>query len=102
MLIGMDALRLGQQFRALRLRQNLRQLDVGRLARLSRPVISRIDRGLVGNIQIDELDRAAFTVWLPATRTPAVTAPICPRNRRECSCRERMSDDEETRRTWFG
>jgi transcriptional regulator with XRE-family HTH domain len=55
----MDGLRLGRQFRAIRLRQNLRQLDVGKLARLSRPVISRIDRGLVGNIRIDELDRAA-------------------------------------------
>ena len=55
----MDTVRFGRQFRALRLRQDLRQLDVGRLARLSRPVISRIDRGLIGNVQLDELDRAA-------------------------------------------
>ena len=37
----------------------MRQEDVGRVARLSRAVISRIDRGLIGNIRVDDLERAA-------------------------------------------
>jgi transcriptional regulator with XRE-family HTH domain len=55
----MDAIRFGQQFRALRLRKDLRQEDVGRIAKLSRPLISRIDRGRIENIQLGELERAA-------------------------------------------
>jgi transcriptional regulator with XRE-family HTH domain len=58
----MDAMRFGRQFRALRVRMNLRQVDVGRIARVSRAVVSRVDRGLVGNIQIAQLERVAATV----------------------------------------
>ena len=55
----MDGIRFGRQFRALRLRKNLRQEDVGRIAKLSRPLISRIDRGRIDNIQLGQLERAA-------------------------------------------
>jgi transcriptional regulator with XRE-family HTH domain len=58
----MDAIRFGRQFRALRVRMNLRQVDVGRIAHVSRAVVSRVDRGLVGNIQIAQLERVAATV----------------------------------------
>jgi transcriptional regulator with XRE-family HTH domain len=46
-------------FRALRLRKDLRQEDLGRAARLSRAVISRIERGLIDNIPFGILSRAA-------------------------------------------
>jgi transcriptional regulator with XRE-family HTH domain len=52
-------LRFGLHFRALRVRQALRQSDVGGLAHVSRGVISRIERGLVGRLQVDTLERAA-------------------------------------------
>jgi transcriptional regulator with XRE-family HTH domain len=53
------AIWFGRQFRALRVRKAMRQEDVGRGARLSRAVISRIDRGLIGNIRVGDLERAA-------------------------------------------
>ena len=37
----------------------MRQEDVGRIAKLSRPLISRIDRGRIENIQLGQLERAA-------------------------------------------
>jgi transcriptional regulator with XRE-family HTH domain len=52
-------MRLARQFRALRIRRQLRQEDVGRGADLSRPVISRIERGLLESITIGALVRAA-------------------------------------------
>ena len=55
----MDGIRFGHQFRALRLRKDMRQEDVGRIAKLSRPLISRIDRGRIENIQLGQLERAA-------------------------------------------
>lgn len=55
----MDVIRVGLQFRALRVRRNLRQDDLGLLARLSRSVISRIERGLIDNVRIGDLSRTA-------------------------------------------
>src|SRR5712671_327901 len=55
----MDGIRFGHQFRALRLRKDMRQEDVGRIAKLSRALISRIDRGRIENIQLGQLERAA-------------------------------------------
>ena len=55
----MDALRLGRQFRALRIRRRLRQSDVAPLARLSRTKVSRIERGQILNMTLGDLDRAA-------------------------------------------
>jgi transcriptional regulator with XRE-family HTH domain len=55
----MDATRLGRQFRALRLRKDVRQGDVGRAARLSRAVVSRIERGLIDNVPFGVLARTA-------------------------------------------
>ena len=59
MLAGMDAVRLGRQYRALRVRKRQRQEDVGRAANLSRPKISRIERGLVAGVVVGDLERAA-------------------------------------------
>lgn len=58
----MDPIRFGRQFRALRVRMNLRQEDVARIANISRSIVSRIDRGLVGNLQVAQLERVAATV----------------------------------------
>jgi len=55
----MDAIRLGLQLRALRIRKELRQDDVGRLARLSRALVSRLERGLIENVRVGDLDRVA-------------------------------------------
>jgi transcriptional regulator with XRE-family HTH domain len=55
----MDSLRLGRQFRALRLRKGARQEDIGRVAKVSRAVVSRIERGLIDNIPLVTLTRAA-------------------------------------------
>ena len=55
----MDAIRFGLQFRGLRVHKELRQQDVGGIAGLSRAVISRIERGLIDNLQVRWLDRAA-------------------------------------------
>jgi transcriptional regulator with XRE-family HTH domain len=55
----MDAVRIGRQFRALRVRKQLRQQDLGRASKLSRAAISRIDRGLIESVTIGSLMRAA-------------------------------------------
>jgi transcriptional regulator with XRE-family HTH domain len=59
MLGPMDAIRFGRQFRALRIRKDLRQEDVGAIAKLSRPLISMIDRGLIEHVAVGTLVRAA-------------------------------------------
>lgn len=51
----MDAIRLGLQLRALRIRRRWRQLDVALRAGVSRSVISAIERGEVAPIQIATL-----------------------------------------------
>lgn len=58
----MNGIRLGLQFRALRIRKELRQEDASRIARLSRALISRIERGLIDNIRVVDLERAATAV----------------------------------------
>jgi transcriptional regulator with XRE-family HTH domain len=55
----MDAVRFGRQFRALRMRKDLRQEDVGAIARPSRSLVSMIDRGLVEHVAVGTLVRAA-------------------------------------------
>jgi transcriptional regulator with XRE-family HTH domain len=57
-----DGVRIGRQFRALRVRKQLRQEDVGRTSKLSRPVISRIERGLIESITVGMLMRAAASL----------------------------------------
>jgi transcriptional regulator with XRE-family HTH domain len=54
-----DAVRVGGQFRALRVRKQLRQEDLGRASKLSRPIISRIERGLIESMTVGTLVRAA-------------------------------------------
>ena len=41
------------------IRRELRQVDVGRLAKMSRAVVSRMERGRLDNIQVGDLDTAA-------------------------------------------
>ncbi len=55
----MDPIALGRQLRALRIKKELRQEDVGRSARVSRAVISRIERGLTEAVTVGTLARAA-------------------------------------------
>lgn len=55
----MDAIRLGLQLRALRIRRRWRQLDVAVRAGISRGTISNIERGLLRGISIETLIRAA-------------------------------------------
>jgi len=55
----MDPIRLGRQFRALRIRKGLRQQDVGVAAKLSGPTISRIERGMIHGVAVGVLVRAA-------------------------------------------
>jgi transcriptional regulator with XRE-family HTH domain len=42
-----DAVRLGRQLRALRIKRGLRQEDLGRVARVSRAAVSKLERGLL-------------------------------------------------------
>ena len=58
----MDPVRVGRQMRALRLRKDLRQEDVAARAGLSRPVVSRIERGLFDSIPVGSLVRVAAAV----------------------------------------
>src|SRR5258705_3039397 len=83
----MDGIRFGHQFRALRLRKDMRQEAVGRIARLSRPLISRIDRGRIENIQLGQLERAAG----------ALRATIDLRLRRNGEQRDRLLDEAHAR-----
>lgn len=55
----MDAIRLGLQLRALRIRRRWRQIDLAVRAGLSRSVISAIERGDIGRIQVETLLRVA-------------------------------------------
>lgn len=56
---SMDPIRLGRQLRALRIPKGLRQEDVGVAAKLSRPTISRIERGTSQDVAIGVLVRVA-------------------------------------------
>jgi transcriptional regulator with XRE-family HTH domain len=47
--------RAGARLRALRIKKRLRQQDVGERAAISRSVVSRIERGDSGNVQLDTL-----------------------------------------------
>jgi transcriptional regulator with XRE-family HTH domain len=58
----MDSIRLGRQLRALRVRQELRQEDVGLAAKLSRATISRLERGRIEEVAIGVLVRVAAAV----------------------------------------
>src|SRR5690349_4986688 len=55
----MDMLRVGRQFRAVRIRLERRQLDVARDARLSRSLVASIDRGQLAGVTVGALVRAA-------------------------------------------
>jgi transcriptional regulator with XRE-family HTH domain len=55
----MDPIRLGRQLRALRIRRDLRQEDVGLAAKLSRATISRLERGKFEEVAIGVLVRVA-------------------------------------------
>jgi transcriptional regulator with XRE-family HTH domain len=51
--------RIALEFRALRVKQALRQDDLARAAKLSRSKISRLERGLIDAMTIGDVDRAA-------------------------------------------
>lgn len=56
---GMDPVRLGHSYRALRLNKRWRQVDLGAKAKVSRSMISRIERGQLSSIPIATLRRIA-------------------------------------------
>ncbi len=56
---AMDPVRLGHSFRALRLRKRWRQIDLATRAKVSRSLISRIERGQLGSIPVATLCRVA-------------------------------------------
>ena len=58
----MDGVRLGRQFRALRVRKRQRQEDVGAAARLSRSKVSRIERGQLTGVTIHDLAHVAIAL----------------------------------------
>jgi len=55
----MDAMRLGSVFRAVRIRKGWRQIDVAMAAKVSQPMISRIERGHIRHLSLDVLLRVA-------------------------------------------
>jgi transcriptional regulator with XRE-family HTH domain len=55
----MDAVRVGRSFRALRRRRRLRQADVGVAARVSRSLVSRIERGQVDRLTLRAVEAIA-------------------------------------------
>jgi transcriptional regulator with XRE-family HTH domain len=61
-----DDLRLGNTIRTLRIRRRWRQSDLARAADVSPSLISRLERGRIGNVQLDTLRRvlAALDVRL--------------------------------------
>ena len=58
----MKASRLGLSIRALRHRRRWRQEDLGAAASVSQDVISRVERGLVGRVQVDTLESIALAL----------------------------------------
>jgi transcriptional regulator with XRE-family HTH domain len=66
----MDDTRFGAVVRRLRIRARLRQVDLGRLARVSRSTVSRIERGHLGTISFDVLRRVAAVVEIRVDLVP--------------------------------
>jgi transcriptional regulator with XRE-family HTH domain len=59
MLAAMDAIRVGHQYRALRIRRRWRQADVGARVGVSASTISRIERGRLDEVSVATLRKAA-------------------------------------------
>lgn len=54
---AMESVKIGRLVRAVRLRLRMRQIDLARRARVSQSMISRLERGLVAQLRMAELDR---------------------------------------------
>jgi transcriptional regulator with XRE-family HTH domain len=53
----MDGDRLGRSMRAIRIRLAWRQEDVAEAARVSRPFVSKLERGLIGRSDLERIER---------------------------------------------
>jgi transcriptional regulator with XRE-family HTH domain len=53
----MSSVALGLRIRALRIHKRLRQIDVARVAGVSRGVVSKVERGLLQNVQVGQIER---------------------------------------------
>ncbi|HEX8025704.1 MAG TPA: helix-turn-helix transcriptional regulator, partial [Candidatus Limnocylindrales bacterium] len=53
----MDRLRIGRSVRPIRIRLNLTQAETAHRAGVSRPYVSRIERGLIGSTDFDSVER---------------------------------------------
>jgi transcriptional regulator with XRE-family HTH domain len=62
--VPMDGVRVGRIIVAVRQNKGLRQADVGRLARVSQSVVSRIERALIRGITVETMDRIATALEL--------------------------------------
>lgn len=58
----MDDQRIGAALRAIRIRKRWRQVDLARRARVSPPVIGRIERGGIASVPLGKLRRVASTL----------------------------------------
>ncbi len=54
---AMDHGRIGRSIRVVRIRRRIRQADLAALVGLSQPTISRIERGRIGGVTVDTLER---------------------------------------------
>jgi transcriptional regulator with XRE-family HTH domain len=97
-----DDVRLGQAFRAARIKRRLRQTDLARLAHVSVGFVRRIERGDIDGLRVASLRRVAQTLgmrlfirpWLPAGDLDRLL------NARHSALHESVAREFATRHDW--
>lgn len=97
-----DAVRLGSALRAVRVRRRLRQADVARTARVSRAMVSRIERGQIGSLALDRLERVAAALEVRLDLIPRWRGGELDRllNAGHSAMHERLARDFAARAGW--